>query len=298
MCMKKIIIILPVFLLYVFLFTSCEKEESGKGTVKLSITDAPIDADGIEGVFITVTGVHYNKSGDNWEEFVFDEPQVYNLLDLQRGDSEMMGSFELEAGTYTQIRFMLDAPVSDAGPLSNPGCYLKMEDGTIINLFVPSGAQTGYKAIGNFDVPVNGSVEITADFDVRKSVVKAGASGKYLLKPAIRLIVTNQSGQIAGQVNNIPEGTGVVIYVYENGSYEGTEAETPADGESRFPGAVTSDQVDDSNAYYLAYLAPGLYDLVIVSTVEGEFTDVVGLIEGIEVKSEETTNLPVDINQL
>ncbi len=296
--MKKIFIILPVFLLSVILFTSCEKEESGKGTVKLSITDAPIDADGIEGVYITVTEVHYNVGGDNWEEFVLDEPKAYNLLELQRGDSEMMGSFELEAGTYTQIRLLLDAPVSDAGPQSNPGCYLKMEDGTTINLFVPSGSQTGYKAIGNFDVPVNGTVGITADFDARKSVVKAGESGKYLLKPTIRLIVTEQAGQIAGQANNLPEGTSVVIYAYENGSYEEAETATPADGESRFPSAVTSDKVDENNAYHLAYLAPGLYDLVIVSTVEGEFTDVVGIIEEVELKSEETTNLSIDINQL
>jgi hypothetical protein len=295
--MKKFSIILPLMLLIAFIFSSCEKIESGKGTVKLSITDAPIDTDGIEGVYITISEVQYHLGGNNWQEFVFEVPKTYNLLDLQRGNSEIMGSFELEAGTYTQIRFLLDAPVVNAGQNSNSGCYLKFEDGTIVNLFVPSGAQTGYKAVGTFDVPLNGSVELTADFDARKSVVKAGMSGSYLLKPTIRLIVNDQAGYIAGQVSNIPDGSEIVIYAYEAGKYVADEAVEPAEG-TRFPNAVTSDKSDENNQYHLAYLAPRLYDLVIVSTVEGEFQEVIGLLEGIEVKSKEKTEAPIDISAL
>jgi len=35
-------------------FTACEESEKSKGTLNLAITDAPIDTDGISGVFITV----------------------------------------------------------------------------------------------------------------------------------------------------------------------------------------------------------------------------------------------------
>jgi hypothetical protein len=38
-------------------------------------------------------------------------------------------------------------------------------------------------------VPVNGTVVVTADFDVRKAVVVAGSS--YILKPTIKLIVND-----------------------------------------------------------------------------------------------------------
>jgi hypothetical protein len=38
-------------------------------------------------------------------------------------------------------------------------------------------------------VPVNGTVVVTADFDVRKAVVLAGSS--YILKPTIKLIVND-----------------------------------------------------------------------------------------------------------
>lgn len=286
-------------ILPLFIFTACEKEGGTKGTINLSITDAPIDTDGISGVFITVSGVHYHTSENDWQVFEdFEGPMNFNLLDLQRGNSELLGSFELEAGTYTQLRFMLDAPVFGMGPQSTPGCYLEFEDGSTENLFVPSGSQTGYKAVGQFTVPSNGEVDVTADFDVRKSVVKAGASGMYLLKPTIRLIVDNQAGQIAGGVSHIPDEKGIVIYAYEEGTYEASEADEPAAEEPRFPNAVTSDMVDGEGAYHLAYLAPGTYDLVVVATTEGEFDEVLGIVEDILVESNKTTSVQIDIEEL
>jgi len=204
--MKKNIILLTMAMLPLFLFTACEKEKGETGTINLSLTDAPIDTDGIAGVFITVTEIQYHTNENNWKVFEdFEGPKSFNLLDLQRGESELLGSFELEAGKYTQIRFMLDAPVKGMGHHSNPGCYIEFEDGSTTDLFVPGGSQTGYKAVGAFTVPINGTVDVTADFDVRKSIVKAGASGKYILKPTIRLVTDNQAGQIAGGVTNIPE---------------------------------------------------------------------------------------------
>lgn len=297
--MKRIILLITAVILPLVFFTSCEKEDGEKGTLNLSITDAPIDSDGITGVFITVSEIQYHTAENDWQVFEdYDGPQSFNLLDLQRGESELLGNFKLEAGTYTQIRFILDAPLFDMGPQSNPGCYLEFEDQSTQNLFVPSGAQTGYKAVGEFTVPMNGSVDVTADFDVRKSVVKAGASGKYILKPTIRLIVSDQAGQIAGGVSNIPEGKDVVIYAYADGTYDNSEAGEPAPEETRFPNAINSDLVDESGAYHLAYLAPGLYDLVVVATEEGEFFEVLGLVEGVLVESKQTTDQPVNIEEL
>jgi len=296
---RKIVILLSlVFIPFIF-FVSCEKDDTNKGTLNLSITDAPIDSDGITGVFITVTEVQYHTSGNNWAVFEdFEGPEKFNLLELTRGESEMLGSFEMESGKYTQLRFMLDAPVLDMGPVSNPGCYLEFEDGTTQDLFVPSGFETGYKAVGEFSVPINGSIDVTADFDVRRSVVKAGASGKYILKPTIRLIVDNQAGQIAGEVTNIPENTGVVIYAYEENIYDESEANDPADEEPRFPNAITSDMVDENDYYHLAFLAPGSYDLIVTATIDGEYTEVLGIVEDVVVESNQTNNTQIDIDNL
>jgi hypothetical protein len=297
--MKKRILLLSLALLPFFMFISCEKDNGNKGTLKLHITDAPLDSDGITGVFITILEIQYHTSENDWKTFEdFEGPQTYNLLDLTRGKSELLGNLQLESGTYTQIRFVLDAPVFGAGPKSNPGCYLEFEDNSTQNLFVPSGAQTGYKAVGQFTVPVNGSVDVTADFDVRKSVVKAGVSGMYILKPTIRLVVNNQGGAIAGEVSHIPEGTQVVIYAYEAGTYDSSEANDPAIEETRFPGAITSDMVDGSGAYHMAFLAPGAYDLVVAFLLDGEFSEVAGIVENVVVESNLTTNTPIDIDSL
>lgn len=296
--MKRLAILLSIAVLPLFIFTACEKDNGEKGTLNLYITDAPIDSDGIEKVFITFSKIEYHTSENGWEVFDDFEPQTNDLLDLQRGESELLGNFELEPGNYTQLRFMLDAPLFDAGPQSSPGCYLEFEDGSPQNLFVPSGEQTGYKAVGAFTVPMNGSVDVTADFDVRKSVVKAGVTEKYLLKPTIRLVVNDQAGQIAGQVSNIPDDKEIVIYAYEEDTYEASEADDPDDQETRFPNAINSDMVDEEAEYHLAYLAPGTYELVVVGTIEGEFDGVLGIVENVVVESTETTTKPINLEDL
>lgn len=297
--MKRNIILLSlVFLPFIF-FTSCEKDDTDKGILNLSITDAPIDSDGITGVYITVSEVHYHTSGNNWAVFNdYEGPKTFDLLELTKGKSEMLGSFEMEAGRYTQLRFVLDAPVFDMGPVSNPGCYLEFEDGTTEPLYVPSASQTGFKAVGTFTVPINGSVNVTADFDVRKSVIWSGLSGIYILNPTIRLIVDNQAGQIAGEVINIPDGKQIIIYAYEDGTYDNSEADEPADEEPLFPNAITSDMVDEDGSYYLAFLAQGIYDLVVVATIEGEYHEVLGIIEDIVVESNKTTFKQINTEDL
>ncbi|WP_010664171.1 DUF4382 domain-containing protein [Marinilabilia salmonicolor] len=297
--MKKLIF-LTIGLITPFLFLSCNEDgnsTSGTGTLKLSITDAPVDTDGITAVNIAVKEVQYHVEGEEWKSFEGFEPDTFNLLELTGGESELLGQFELGSGNYTQLRFILDLPVGvPASAMANPGCYLEFEDGSTQPLFVPSGAQTGYKATGNFTVPVNGQIAVTADFDARKSVVKAGNSGKYILKPTIRLIADNQAGSISGTVTNIPEGSSIMVYAYEDGIYTEEEAAEPEEEAVRFSNAVTNWKVDEEGNYTLAFLAPGAYDLIVVETLEGEFSQVLKVLEDIQVESLEETVLDIDIN--
>ncbi len=301
---SKVIIALSTILFASVLISGCDKDEnetiSKKGGINLYLTDAPIDTSEIKGVFITFTEIQYhdNISG-NWYSFdEFEEPVKINLLDLTRGEVKLLGFFEMPAGSYSQIRFMLDAPERGQGPPQTPGSYLEFSDGSTTALFVPSGSESGFKGVGAFNVAANGVTDITADFDVRRSVVKAGASGRYILKPTIRLVVNNEAGRIVGQVTNIPEGTDITVYAYEEGVYNADEAADPEEEEVRFPNAVNSDMLSQDNMYHLDFLAEGSYDLVVGASVEGEFTGVLGVIESVEVKSGETTNLPIDIDSL
>ncbi|MFW6095872.1 MAG: DUF4382 domain-containing protein [Bacteroidota bacterium] len=278
-------------------FTACEDEDKdGTGTMNLELTDAPVDNPDITGVWVTIKGLEYHKQNNDWETFdEYEGPKEVNLLELTDSMTEMLGSFEMEAGQYNQLRFILDAPVRGESTPSNPGSYLEYSDGETESLFVPSGGESGYKAVGSFTVPVNGSVDITADFDARKSVVKSGASGIYILKPTIRLTVDNEAGTIAGNITNIPSEGELVVYAYEDDTYDESEAADPDDEEARFPNAVTSNVVEDEGEYKLWYLAPMTYDLVVAHQIDGEFQEVVGTAEDITVESNKTATENIEL---
>lgn len=299
--MRNLISLILVVLFPVLFITSCEKSDKQVGTVSISITDAPIDASNVTGVNLTITGIQYHTSDGEWLTFEdFQDPVSVNILDLTNGISALLGNFELAAGTYTQLRFMLDASEESSPKQANPGCFIEFSDGSQEPLYVPSGSQSGYKAVGAFTIPVNGNVEITADFDARKSIhVTGGQNKRYILKPAIRLVVDNQAGRIKGTVSNSATDTSIVVYAYEAGTYTTTEADTPADETTaRFPNAVTSSIADESNNYCLSFLAPMNYDLVIASTVNGEFQSVIGTIEDVTVESKKATIQDIDISSL
>jgi hypothetical protein len=297
--MKKMLFILATAVIPLF-FSSCEKE-SGSGTLVLSITDAPVDSSDITGVYITINEIQVHTSDGDWMVMEsYEGPQTFNLLDLTRGETNLLGNLELEGGNYTQIRFMLNAPELGTAKPENPGCYIEFTDGSTYPLFVPSGSESGFKGVGNFRVPVNGTVEITADFDIRKSVHKTGsASPRYILRPVIRLVVDDQAGAIRGNVTNIPDDTGIVVYAYEDGVYQPEEADEPADTTlNRFPNAVSSDMVDSIGVYHIAYLAAGNYTLVVTSFNESTLCEVLGIIENVTVESRKTTHQHIDIDAL
>lgn len=298
--MKTKILILSVLIGLFAFFSGCEEDSEQTGTMSLSVTDAPVDNDSITGVYIKINGLEYHTQENEWSTFEeYDGPKSFNLLDLTDGVEELLGSFEMEAGQYNQLRFNLDIPEQGATQPSNPGNYLEFADGSEETLYVPSGGQTGYKAVGSFQVPSNGTVELTADWDARKAVVKAGATDMYILRPTIRLIAKNEAGSISGGISNVPDdASDIVVYAYEEDSYSSDEADAPDAGESRFPNAVTSDVMDEENNYKLWYLAPITYDLVVAKQVNGAFDIVLGQIEGVEVESRSSANAAIDISVL
>jgi hypothetical protein len=281
------------------LFSSCDNESrlDGEGKIKLNITDAPIDQEGVTGVFITFTGIEYQSNGDSWKMVEdFEGPVTINLLELQNGKTELLGNFNAGAGNYTGLRFLLDAAVMSNGPIGNSGCYITFEDGSKVPLFVPSGGQTGYKAVGNFTVPINGEVEVTADFNLRKSVVEAGVTGMYLLKPTIRIIVNNEAGEIKGTLINADPELEYVAYVYAKGTYTESESLEQPNQSPSFPNAISNTMVDANNKYTLAFLAPGAYELIMVSIdAEGNTQVVVGPSSEVTVQSRQSTLFDLEI---
>jgi len=71
-------------------------------------------------------------------------------------------------------------------------------DVTETPLKTPSGQQSGYKILGPFTVQAGTLADLVLDFNACKSIVVAGASGKYLLKPVVTAIAEVVSGSISG----------------------------------------------------------------------------------------------------
>ena len=127
-----------------------------------------------------------------------------------------------------------------------------------IALDTPSAVQSGIKLVNQFDVAAGQRVDLVLDFDAGKSVVKAGASGKYILKPVIRVIPTVMNG-INGFVETSSLGSNVRVSAQQNGTIIGFTV----------PNSVTGE-------FFLARLAAGNYDLVLAA--DGRTTKVIAAV--------------------
>ena len=160
---------------------------SSDGTLKLAMTDAP--ACGYDHVYVTVNKirVHQNATADGnaagWSELSIPAQRI-DLLSLNNGVLQELGSLPLPAGTYQQVRLVL-AP-NQPGSLANALVLSGTSDE--IALTTPSAQQSGFKLQAHFEVLSGQVADMVLDFDACRSIVKAGGSGNYNLKPVVAVI--------------------------------------------------------------------------------------------------------------
>jgi len=167
--------------------SSTDSGTEGTGTMLVKLHDAPVDYDEVN---ISIERVEVNNTESAEEGWIIiSEPnEVYNILDLVNGEFEILANAELEAGTYKQIRLILD----------NKNTVVI--DGESFDLFVPSGVQTGVKL--NIDAEIREGIEYTLllDFDANRSVVKQGGTSQYNLQPVIRATNEAITGNVSGTI--------------------------------------------------------------------------------------------------
>ncbi|MCX6568253.1 MAG: DUF4382 domain-containing protein, partial [Candidatus Aminicenantes bacterium] len=162
--------------------------------------------DEYQAVYVTIKqiAVHAATDPDDSWTIVAEPNRTFNLMALANGVREQLGLVSLNAGHYTQLRLII-GDLADGGVniLNRPHPYPNYVidiDGEDHGLKVPSGMQTGVKLVQGFDINENSTTELTFDFDASRSVVVAGNSGKYLLKPTIRVVDTALASVIGGTV--------------------------------------------------------------------------------------------------
>jgi hypothetical protein len=242
---------------------------SGSGSLRLALTDAP--ACGFDQVNINIVKVRIHQSSsasDNdagWQDLTLSPAQCVNLLDLQNGVLQELGTLPLAPGKYEQMRLVLG---------TSGNTVVRTGSTVATPLETPSGAQSGLKMNVNIDVQPGRMADAVIDFDACRSVVTAGNSGRVQLKPVLRVTPRYVSG-VVGQLDSALIAAGANVSLQQNGVVQ------------------RATQPDATGKFTLAYMAPGSYDLVLAAP--GRATVVVS---GVPVQSELVTTLNGAANPL
>ena len=139
------------------------------------------------------------------------------------------------------------------------GNYVILNDinNTVEELKIPSGFQTGEKIVKGFTINNNQTTEIILDFDASRSVVEAGNSGQWLLKPTIRVGELKEYSIINGRVtddsgnNGIPNALVSAQKFYLNAQDDKDKV------------IIQAATRTDTDGYYSLFVKTDTYDLVV-----------------------------------
>lgn len=172
--MKRML--LPAFavsFIAVITLIACNKENSDtkNTTLKVRLTDAPVNADEVN-VDIQQVRVNFRNDSSGWVN-LNTVAGIYNLLGLQNGIDTLLATGTIPSNSVKEIRLVLGS--------SNT---IKVA-GITYPLTIPSGSESGLKIKVNKQL--NGPVDsILIDFDAALSIHQAGNSN-YMLKPVLKI---------------------------------------------------------------------------------------------------------------
>jgi len=252
--MRNVGISAVVLALIVFLFGCNNENDKGAAHLEVHLTDAPGDYQQVN-IDVQDVQVNVSSSDDNGWTSLDVKEGVYDLLKLTNGLDTLIGKIDLPPGNVAQIRLIL-----------GPNNSVKIND-QLVALSTPSAQQSGLKIQVHQDLVEGVTYKILLDFDAARSIVSAGASGKYNLKPVIRSIVEAESGAIKGSIS--PVAAAPVIYALSGVDTTATAFADPITGKFLIKGlsAATYKIIIAPKAGYQVAVKEG----VIVTT--GNLTD-------------------------
>lgn len=145
---------------------------AGQAQLAVNLVDAPNPA--VDQIWVGVERVVAHTVPGGWIT-VSTTPVQVDLLKLQ-SSAQALGLTTLPPGTVTQIRLVVAAD----------GNYVVV-GGAQVPLQVPSGAESGIKIKGPWDLTECNQTAVTLDFDGKNSIHLTLAGDRYVLRPVIRV---------------------------------------------------------------------------------------------------------------
>lgn len=260
------------------------------GSVDVRLTDMPVDH--ADQVVISVSGVAFKPAGSAPEVVEDFTPRSIDLLQYQNGETAiLLQDTPMAAGRYQWLRLIIDTEpnVRDS--------YIVI-DGQECELNVPSGAETGLKMHRPIDVPADGNLALTVDFDLHKSIhaPPGQASGAcatgYALRPTLRLVNDADVGAIDGTVSfesgSVPVDCTPKVYLFEGTVIPDDEEDTTAASPDVDSFAVVNVDIPDGSTtgtYRAAFIPAGSYTAAFTCDEDTDADETLGFVtpEGLPV---------------
>lgn len=235
---------------------------SSNATLSASLVDSPFRTSGGTVTAVNIAIAKVEAIGANGVQTIatFSPSQQVNLLNYQTSPLAL-GTASIPAGTYQQLRLVLDT--SSANNTS-----VAVNNGTTTNTYplsIPSatgsvgfngntstdsgdGAGTsGIKVQVNLNAQAGQSYGFVIDFNAAESIVSAGQSGQWLMKPVLVATAQALAGSVSGTVKN---NAGTAVSNAEVVALQGTTV-------------VNSGVTDANGNFQINALPAGSYTLVV-----------------------------------
>ena len=174
---------------FLTLVQSCSNGNDSTSRVQLKMVDAPGD---YQQVHVEITDIQYNLTDgeDGWKSFTptGGYPLNVDLTQLVAGNNLLLADEIVPSGKMKQIRLILG---------DNNTLKIKGSD-NLIHLDTPSALQSGLKLNLNTTLEGGFTYSFILDWDLSKSIVNAGSTGMYNLKPVINVNAEATSGSVSG----------------------------------------------------------------------------------------------------